>query len=1516
MDYQSQDALALFNKSRHEIRGMQVVSNDFVPFQKDRKLKITGTALNAVGALIQQVNEEAGNSDFAIFSTLLSPLISKQLPQNKMYGTIIGHIQAACQGAPVDILLAKSRWLFPMYGSAPPHWVLGWIEPGPRLFHIFDSMPELNSVSWAEPALLELGDTVYATLGRMEVDWEPWKRVLHSPDELDRQMNNWACGLFVIHAMKSLADGIGIKGVKNGETERVRESTLKLVLDNLCRFRPPETEVQMQDNIEMTQGMNQFIDDARMDIDLPEPLNIKSERIAIVEPANVTIPDTSSSKRKIEETADNGSVESARQTSIATSSGIEISTHENPQQAKKARKAYTKCRIAKRLSAGCTRWIKLDQRADQPFKPENWNRHENKCPQITGLDRTRTAVKKPVKVVTGKASIASFFGNLQKPEPKPAPEPVPEPSSLKGNDASDSESDSGRISNVTYTTLLVNATPSVTTFFAPGPITSHPRVREASPEPPERRSCQHLSGGDYIEYIERTETRTMGGISPKLRGRVIRQIFMYKKLRALKRDDDTPAQRAKRRKDVEKEIPVDGNDCLASMDWTEAEHVRLSEVLKGHARWEVNYVRKFLSKDDSLRHAVNRKKREAQLPEEEQHEILMARNKYSSRRFLDDEARNLNDQLRDPLTFKAFKLLQKGESTECFFQLYEACLNGKLKKYETFQQLCGVLADGLEREGTNKKFGVRYPKDYLNFMILLRSYGGQSSRQYGIIAGQFPAQSSRHLRSLVAKSEDALTNPYLVYENMARVRRLINTLNYTGPVAVAGDCTKVRSRLTYCHDYGGHILGSVLPFEETIVEDPKEIDAVIAKITKAKAQASQVRAILVKVPLPQVPPQVVALIPTDGKDDAPKIMEQNLKLLQMAAQLDLKVVSFAADGAASELAAQTMFENLKTDFLPLTYEYVLFGIRLRTPVFETGPAVAVIDAPHSSKTGRNQPQHGTHTASMGLVDDLATELLSLVFLHLPYTSLLTVQRMCKQWKTIVDEDTALQVQLFRKESKVYVDAGDGQTASWPLKHTIAPLSQPVRIHPAAQMVCYSMPMKIEDIQICSKAKPSWKEKDHWPHLVDLSIANDLLAIPSVTTAYVKSDLTGPDSHGIRIYNGKGSHSNCELLRSQDSTAPVQPPSTSAVISELNKDLTAVALDDPPDSTDRVFDESLGDEDDEGDNSVNADVAQKETEKTLSENHQWLKTTLAQIVNDTTSRLKMPRCYKDGHFWVRPQDPVFVLKRAAVGGFSPNELYLLPIFIWLPHHLPGHPDSFKCECGAKLILHGYNDNPIARRVSTLAGQDYFLLANRFLCPLRRVNDKGCGKHYQGSDPWIIRQLPEFVQRAFPACLSARGGLDMSKLDVMKATFAGHFGTDPFSKMVRELKMLHHDRLETMYYCAAMHFGLRDPEQVPSFSKFEDPLGYVGCAPSRQYFESMFTAWFSIHRGLIDRVMSSLSATIIKADHTYKLTPASCHGVAFRDQAPVVATGTLLSVGTFVYQGKRKKETCMGDAGSST
>lgn len=79
------------------------------------------------------------------------------------------------------------------------------------------------------------------------------------------------------------------------------------------------------------------------------------------------------------------------------------------------------------------------------------------------------------------------------------------------------------------------------------------------------------------------------------------------------------------------------------------------------------------------------------------------------------------------------------------------------------------------------------------------------------------------------------------------MKRLIDTLGYKGPVAVAGDCTKVRARLTYSNDMGSHILGSVLDLSETAVKSTDDIEKITTRILKEKKLATQTRAILVKV---------------------------------------------------------------------------------------------------------------------------------------------------------------------------------------------------------------------------------------------------------------------------------------------------------------------------------------------------------------------------------------------------------------------------------------------------------------------------------------------------------------------------------------------------------------------------------------------------------------------------------------------------------------------------------------------
>ncbi|KAJ7869047.1 hypothetical protein B0H13DRAFT_2280851, partial [Mycena leptocephala] len=95
----------------------------------------------------------------------------------------------------------------------------------------------------------------------------------------------------------------------------------------------------------------------------------------------------------------------------------------------------------------------------------------------------------------------------------------------------------------------------------------------------------------------------------------------------------------------------------------------------------------------------------------------------------------------------------------------------------------------------------------------------------------------------------------------------------------------------------------------------------------------------------------------------------------------------------------------------------------------------------------------------------------------------------------------------------------------------------------------------------------------------------------------------------------------------------------------------------------------------------------------SVNAQWLETTL-ETVKKQISKHEQPHAYKDWQLWIYPKDPIFALRDAATTGvYSPDALYQLPIFLWLPDYLPGHPDRFPCECGEPLNKHSYNTNPI-------------------------------------------------------------------------------------------------------------------------------------------------------------------------------------------------------------------------------
>lgn len=141
---------------------------------------------------------------------------------------------------------------------------------------------------------------------------------------------------------------------------------------------------------------------------------------------------------------------------------------------------------------------------------------------------------------------------------------------------------------------------------------------------------------------------------------------------------------------------------------------------------------------------------EAKLPEEEQHERHVRRETFAPKiPFRNTEARGLEQKACDPAVFTLLPHLHRNDSAYIFLTLYSQARAGQLTKHQTFMDISAVLSEQVSRaSSTNTKLknGIRYPRDYLNFMTIMRSYGQNSAQQYSILSSQLGGPSPRTLQ--------------------------------------------------------------------------------------------------------------------------------------------------------------------------------------------------------------------------------------------------------------------------------------------------------------------------------------------------------------------------------------------------------------------------------------------------------------------------------------------------------------------------------------------------------------------------------------------------------------------------------------------------------------------------------------------------------------------------------------------------------------------------------------------------
>ncbi|KAJ7355749.1 hypothetical protein DFH08DRAFT_772956 [Mycena albidolilacea] len=270
-----------------------------------------------------------------------------------------------------------------------------------------------------------------------------------------------------------------------------------------------------------------------------------------------------------------------------------------------------------------------------------------------------------------------------------------------------------------------------------------------------------------------------------------------------------------------------------------------------------------------------------------------------------------------------------------------------MKYNEEFSQFCDVLAS-------------TSPKAYETFR---KQFGGPGLR------------SQRQKRAKLPRFE-----PDISAANVSRARNILDKLNYRGPVAFSWDDTSLEASLAVFQKTKDVclILGSIdgaIP-----VTEKDDLDDLFAKAQLRKAD--KLRVYMLAIPLPKIPPILVAAIARGSTVTAKDLAEMHFKLAKLLHEVDIHPISMSSDGAEVERATQRIIAESAPSFQVYFIPNATPGctLQLRIPLYEGRyPMIMTQDSKHGLKTARNQIHTGARILVIAFFVILFAHLRELAF---------------------------------------------------------------------------------------------------------------------------------------------------------------------------------------------------------------------------------------------------------------------------------------------------------------------------------------------------------------------------------------------------------------------------------------------------------------------------------------------------------------------------------------------------------
>ncbi|KAJ7778679.1 hypothetical protein DFH07DRAFT_950687 [Mycena maculata] len=330
------------------------------------------------------------------------------------------------------------------------------------------------------------------------------------------------------------------------------------------------------------------------------------------------------------------------------------------------------------------------------------------------------------------------------------------------------------------------------------------------------------------------------------------------------------------------------------------------------------------------------------------------------------------------------QLVEQDDGRSPYLKFAQGCADGTYES-DTLTGMVKALALKQTRIQQGKSLrSMQYDSAFDQFCDLLASI---SKRAYLTFQKHFGGRGLRSMHHIRAKLP--AFRPDISALNVGRAAEVLKVLDYHGPLALSWDDTALEAAISVHAESKDVCL--ILGASEGVIRvtENDDLDALFEKAQLQKAD--KLRVWVLSIPLPKIPPILIAAVARGSSTNASELVAMHHKLSDILHEHNIHPVSLSSDGAEVERSAQRIIAETAPAYFVYSIPNSKPGctITLEIPkYYGEHPTIITQDSKHALKTARNQLMTGARMIVLGfftvfysMLRNIAFNIFSPLFTH-------------------------------------------------------------------------------------------------------------------------------------------------------------------------------------------------------------------------------------------------------------------------------------------------------------------------------------------------------------------------------------------------------------------------------------------------------------------------------------------------------------------------------------------------------